>query len=45
LCDSHGIVAENPLNLPNGFGLAIAKRLAQFDAIPLLESFSHFRRK
>jgi hypothetical protein len=45
LCDAHGIVAENPLNLPNGFHLAIAKLLAKFDAIPLLESFRHFHRK
>jgi hypothetical protein len=43
--DAHGIVAENPLNLPNGFHLAIAKLLAKFDAMPLLESFRHFRRK
>jgi hypothetical protein len=42
LCDAHGIVTENPLNLPNGFHLADAKRLAKFDAIPLLESFRHF---
>jgi hypothetical protein len=41
----HGIFAENPLNLPNGFQLAIAKLLAKFDAIPLLESFRHFGRK
>ena len=45
LYDAHGIVAENPLNLLNGFHLAIAKLLAKFDAIPLLESFRHFRRK
>jgi len=45
LCDAHGIVAENSLNLPNGFHLAIAKLLAKFDAIPLLESFRYFRRK
>jgi hypothetical protein len=45
LCDAHGIFAENPLNLPNGFHLAIAKLLAKFDAIPLLESFHHFGRK
>ena len=45
LCDAHGIVAENPLNLPNGFHLAIAKLLAKYDAILLLESFRHFRRK
>jgi hypothetical protein len=43
LCDAHGIVAENPLNLPNDFHLAIAKLMAKFDAIPLLESFRHFR--
>jgi hypothetical protein len=40
-----GIVAENPLNLPNGFHLANAKLLAKFDAILLLESFRHFHRK
>jgi hypothetical protein len=45
LCDAHGIVIENPLNLPNGFHLSIAKLLAKFDAMPLLESFRHFRRK
>jgi hypothetical protein len=45
LCDAHGIVAENPLNRPNGFYLAITKLLAEFDAIPLFESFYHFRRK
>jgi hypothetical protein len=45
LCDAHGIVAENLLNLPNGFNLAIAKLLAKSDAIPLLESFRHFCRK
>jgi hypothetical protein len=45
LCDAHGIVAENPLNLANGFHLAIAKLLAKFDAMPLLESLRHFRRK
>jgi hypothetical protein len=45
MCDAHGIVAKNPLNLPNGFHLAIAKLLAKFDAIPLLESFRHFRVK
>jgi len=45
LCDAYGIVAENPLNLPNGFHLAIAKLLAKFDAMPLHESFRHFRRK
>jgi len=44
LCDAHGIVAENPLNLPNGFHLVIAKVLAKFGAVPLLESFRHFRR-
>jgi hypothetical protein len=42
---AHGIVAENPQNLPNGFHLAIAKLLAKFDAMPFLESFGHFRRK
>jgi hypothetical protein len=45
LCDAHGIVAENPLNLPNVFHWSITKCLAKFDAIPLLESFHHFRRK
>jgi hypothetical protein len=44
-CDAYGIVTENPLNLLNGFHLAIAKLLAKFDAIPLLKSFRHFRRK
>jgi hypothetical protein len=33
------------LNLPNGFHSAIAKLLAKFDAILLLKSFRHFRRK
>ena len=33
---------HNPLNLPNGFHLAIAKLLAKFDAILLLESFVIF---
>jgi len=45
LCDAHGIVTENPPILSNGFHLAIAKLLVKFDAIPLLESFRHFRRK
>jgi hypothetical protein len=45
LCDAHGIFAKNPLNLPNGFHLAIAKLLAKFDAIPLLKLFRHFVRK
>jgi hypothetical protein len=45
LCDAHGIITENPLNLPSGFHLAIAKLLAKFDAIPLLQSFRHFRIK
>ena len=36
---------QNPLYLANGFHLAIAKLLAKFDAIPLLESFRPFRRK
>jgi hypothetical protein len=45
LCDAHGIITENPLNLPNGFHLAIAKLLTKFDAIPLFESFHYFRRK
>ena len=39
LCDAHGIVAENPLNLLNGFHLAITKLLAKFNATPLLKSF------
>jgi hypothetical protein len=34
LSDAHGIVAENPLNLPNGFHMTIAKLVAKFDAIP-----------
>jgi hypothetical protein len=37
LCDAHSIIAKNPLNLPNGFHLAVTKLLAKFDAIPLLE--------
>jgi hypothetical protein len=45
LCDAHGIITENQLNLSNGFHLAIAKLLAKFDAIPQLKSFRHFRRK
>jgi hypothetical protein len=45
LCDAHSIVAKNPLNLPNGFHLAIAKLLAKFDAMAQLESFRYFRRK
>jgi hypothetical protein len=45
LCDARGIVTENLQSLPNGFHLAIAKLLEKFDAIPLLESFCHFRRK
>jgi hypothetical protein len=45
LCDAHGIIAKNPLNLLNGFYLAIAKLLAKFDATLLLELFHHFRRK
>jgi hypothetical protein len=45
LCDAHGIVAEIPLNLPNGFHSAIAKLLTKFGAIPLLASCRHFRRK
>jgi hypothetical protein len=36
---------KNPLNLPNDFHLAVAKLLAKFDAIPMLELFRHFRRK
>ena len=45
LCNAHGIITDNPMNLLNGFHLAIAKLLAKFDAIRLLESFCHFRRK
>jgi hypothetical protein len=45
MCDAHGIVAKNPLNLLNGFHLVIAKLPTKFDAIPLLESFHHFRGK
>jgi hypothetical protein len=45
LGDAHSIVAKIPLNLPNGFHLAIPKLLAKFDAMPLLESFRRFRRK
>ena len=46
LCDAHGIVPKKyPLYLPNGFHLAIVKLLAKFNAIPLFESFRHFRRK
>jgi hypothetical protein len=41
LYDAHGIIAKNPLNLSNGFHLAITKLLAKFDAIPLLELFRH----
>ena len=45
LCDAHAIIAKkNPLNLLNGFHLAISKLLAKFEANPLLESFRHFRR-
>ena len=44
LCDAHGIVVENPFNLLIGFHLAIAKLLAEFNPIPLLESFRHFLR-
>jgi len=44
VCDAHGIIAENPLNLPDGFYSAIAKLLGKYDAIPLLK-FRHFRRK
>jgi hypothetical protein len=44
LCDAHGIAADNLLNLPNGFHLAVANLLAKSDAIPLLESFRHFRK-
>jgi hypothetical protein len=45
LCDAHGIIAENLLNLLNGFHLAITKLLAKFDATALLESFHNFCRK
>jgi hypothetical protein len=45
LSDAHGIVAENRLNLPDGFHLALTKLLAKFDAIPLPEAFCHFHRK
>jgi hypothetical protein len=45
LRDAHNIVPENPLNLSNDSHLAIAKLLAKFDAMSLLESFLHFRRK
>jgi hypothetical protein len=45
LCEARSIVAKNPLNLPNGFHLALAKLLAKFDEMPLLESLRHFRRK
>jgi len=45
LCDAHGIFAENPLNLPNGFHLAIAKLLAKFEAKLLLESVLSFSQK
>jgi hypothetical protein len=41
LCDAHGIGAENPLNLPTGFHLAITKLLAKFDVILLLESVAY----
>jgi hypothetical protein len=45
LSDAHGIAGANPLSLENDFPLAIAKLLAKFDAIPLLESLRHFFRK
>jgi hypothetical protein len=41
LSDAHGIFAENPLKLPNGVHLAIAKFLAKCGAILLLESLRH----
>jgi hypothetical protein len=44
LCDAHSFVAKIPLYVANGFHFAIAKLLANFDAILLLESFSHFCR-
>jgi len=44
VCDAHGIIAENPLNLPDGFYSAIAKLLKLY-AVLLLELFRHFRRK
>jgi hypothetical protein len=37
-----GIVPESLLNLSNGFNLSIAKLLAKFNAITLLNSFRHF---
>jgi hypothetical protein len=45
LCDAHAIVTKNLLTLPDCFHLSIAKLLAKFDAIRLLESFHHFGRK
>jgi hypothetical protein len=42
LCDAYGIVAENQLNLPNGFHLVTVMLLAKYDAIPLLKLFRHF---
>jgi hypothetical protein len=36
---------KTPLYLPNGFHSAIVELLAKFNAIPLFESFRHFRRK
>jgi hypothetical protein len=37
-----GIVPESLLNLSNGFNLSIAKLLAKFNAVMLLNSFCHF---
>jgi hypothetical protein len=37
-----GIVPESLFNLLNGFNLCIAKLLAKFNAITLLNSFHHF---
>jgi hypothetical protein len=37
-----GIVPKSLLNLSNGFNLSIAKLLAKFNAIMLLNSFRHF---
>ncbi|PSN54762.1 hypothetical protein C0J52_20220, partial [Blattella germanica] len=45
LCYPHSIVAKNPLNFTNCFTLRITKLLAKFDAVCLLNSFSHLARK
>ena len=42
LCDTHSIITESRLNLPNGLHLAFAQFLEQFDAVALLQSFRHF---